>query len=260
MPRTGSAEVDMNPSTNEIDLGRFEAVLFDLDGVLTSTASIHARCWKSMFDDFLQLRSAQTGEPVELFVIDRDYRRYVDGRLRYDGVREFLRSRGIDLPPGTPEDPPELITICGLGNRKDRLVQELLKQEGIEVFAGSVALAESLRDKRVRTAVVSASKNCRSILAAAGIAHLFGEVVDGEVAERLQLPGKPAPDTFLKAAELLGAEPSRAVVIEDAIAGVEAARAGGFGLVIGVNRHDDAAALLAHGADLVVTDLAELVG
>lgn len=237
----------------------FDAVLFDLDGVLTSTAGIHASCWKLMFDAFLRVYSEQTGEPTEPFAIDRDYRLYVDGRLRYDGVQGFLNSRGITLPYGAPVDSPERLTICGLGNRKDRLVQEQLKKDGVEVFAGSVALAKWLYRKGTPTAVVSASKNCRAILAAAGIEDLFAQVVDGDLAERLGLPGKPAPDTFVKAAELLGTDPARAVVIEDAIAGVEAGRAGGFGLVIGVDRHGDAAGLLAHGADLVVNDLAELM-
>lgn len=238
---------------------RFDAVLFDLDGVLTSTAAIHATCWKLMFDYFLQHRAEETGEPFVPFDMDKDYKSFVDGKLRYDGVKGFLSSRKIQLPYGSPEDDPQLETVCGLGNRKDALVKKRLDNEGVEVFAGSVAVVNWLRERGIRTAVVSASKNCRQILQTAGIRDLFEQVVDGEVAERLHLAGKPAPDTFIKGAELLGVAPNRAVVVEDAISGVQAGRAGGFGLVIGVDRHGDPDSLLRHGADRVVADLGELL-
>ncbi len=238
---------------------RFDAVLYDMDGVLTSTAALHAACWKEMFDAYLLECSSRNGDPFEPFDIGSDYRRYVDGKLRYDGVRSFLASRGIRLPNGTPGDLPEQETVCGLGNRKDRLVKAHLADGEVTVFEGSIALVRHLREQGVRAAVVSASKNCRTVLQAAGVLDLFEQVVDGLVAEKLQLAGKPAPDTFLKAAELLGVETARAVVIEDALSGVEAGAAGGFGLVIGVDRHDEADALIGHGAHLVVTDLGELL-
>jgi len=245
----------MNPLSSD----RFDAVLFDLDGVLTATAKVHAACWKRLFDEFLEERVAATGEPLKPFDIVEDYKRYVDGKLRYEGVRSFLGSRGIDLPEGTPEEPPGNGTICGLGNRKDAMVQDMLEAEGVEVYEGSVKLVEQLRRRGIRTAVVSASKNCKVVLEAARISHLFDQVVDGEVAERLRLPGKPQPDTFLVAAERLGVVPERAVVVEDAISGVQAGRAGGFGLLIGVDRKGDPESLRQGGADIIVRDLSELV-
>lgn len=244
----------MNPLSSD----RFDAVLFDLDGVLTATAKVHAACWKRLFDEFLEERAAATGEALKPFDIVEDYKRYVDGKLRYEGVRSFLGSRGIDLPEGTPEEPPGNGTICGLGNRKDAMVQDMLEAEGVEVYEGSVRLVEQLRSRGIRTAVVSASKNCKVVLEAARISHLFDQVVDGEVAERLRLPGKPQPDTFLVAAERLGVVPERAVVVEDAISGVQAGRAGGFGLLIGVDRKGDPESLRQGGADIVVRDLSEL--
>jgi len=245
----------MNPLSSD----RFDAVLFDLDGVLTATAKVHAACWKRLFDEFLEERAATTGEALKPFDIVEDYKRYVDGKLRYEGVRSFLESRGIDLPEGTPEEPPGYGTICGLGNRKDAMVQDMLEAEGVEVYEGSVKLVEQLRRRGIRTAVVSASKNCKVVLEAARISHLFDQVVDGEVAERLRLPGKPQPDTFLVAAERLGVVPERAVVVEDAISGVQAGRAGGFGLLIGVDRKGDPESLRQGGADIIVRDLSELV-
>jgi beta-phosphoglucomutase family hydrolase len=239
--------------------GRFDAVLFDLDGVLTATAKLHATCWKKMFDEYLQQRAAATGEPFQPFEIATDYKQYVDGKLRYDGVRGFLESRSINLPWGDPEDPPDRETVCGLGNRKNELIQEALATGGVEVFESSIALVRQLRDAGIKTAVVSASKNCEAILRAAGIADLFDTRVDGIVAARLELPGKPAPDTFLEAARQLGAEPERAVVVEDAVSGVQAGRAGGFGLVVGVDRKGDPEALRNNGADVVVADLSELL-
>lgn len=238
---------------------RFDAVLFDLDGVLTDTARVHAASWKKMFDDFLVRRSQETGEPFRAFDIGADYKVHVDGKLRYDGVRSFLASRGIRLPPGNPTDPPGHETVTGLGNLKDAMVKDIIATEGVDRYEGSIALVRRLRSAGIRTAVVSASKNCRAALRAAGIEGLFDVRVDGEVAERLHLPGKPAPDTFLEAAKELGVDPKRAVVVEDALSGVEAGRSGGFGLVIGVARSGNAEALRKHGADIVVEDLAELL-
>ncbi len=238
---------------------RFDAVLFDKDGVLTETATLHAEAWKWTFDDFLRLRAETSGEQVERFDVEDDYRRYVDGKPRYDGVRSFLASRGIELAEGDPTDPPIANTVAGLGNRKNELVVELIETEGVRAFPGSVRLVEDVRSRGIRTAVVSSSANCRAVLRSAGIDHLFDTQVDGIVAAELGLPGKPAPDTFLHAARSLKVAPQRAVVVEDALAGVEAGRAGGFGLVIGVDRLNQAQALRDHGADLVVADLGELV-
>lgn len=237
---------------------RFDAVLFDLDGVLTATARLHAACWKRMFDEYLQRRAADTGEPFREFSIATDYRRYVDGKLRYDGVASFLRSRGIDLPHGGPDDPPDLETVCGLGNRKNELIGELLETDGVDVYDASVAWVRELRREGFATAVVSASKNCERVLRAAGIDDLFEVRIDGVVAGELGLAGKPAPDTFLEGARRLGVEPKRSVVVEDAVSGVEAGRAGGFGMVVGVDRTGNREALRAGGADLVVADLGEL--
>jgi HAD superfamily hydrolase (TIGR01509 family) len=212
-----------------------------------------------MFDEYLLQRAATIGEAFQPFEIATDYKRYVDGKLRYDGVRAFLESRGIDLPLGNPEDPPDKETICGLGNRKNELIQEFLASGEVDVFEGSVALVRQLRSAGIKTAVVSASKNCEAILEAAGIADLFDTRVDGVVAAQLQLSGKPAPDTFLEGARQLGVKPERAVVVEDAVSGVQAGRAGGFGLVIGVDRKGDPEALRTNGADVVVSDLGELL-
>ncbi|UCG13825.1 MAG: beta-phosphoglucomutase family hydrolase [Deltaproteobacteria bacterium] len=244
---------------NSITRDKFDAVLFDLDGVLTATAKVHAASWKKMFDEFLQRRAAANKEPFHPFDISTDYKEYVDGKLRYDGVRSFLESRDIQLPYGDPNEPPNYETICGLGNFKDQMVKEIIESEGVEVYEGSIALVRHLRAHGIKTAVVSASKNCKQVLQAAGIEDLFDVRVDGAVAERLSLPGKPAPDTFLKAAELLGIEYQRAVVVEDAISGVQAGRDGGFGLVVGVDRKGDAEALRDNGAHLVVADPGELL-
>jgi beta-phosphoglucomutase family hydrolase len=238
---------------------RFDAVLFDLDGVLTDTARIHAACWKEMFDDFLRQRAAENNEPFRPFDIASDYKLYVDGKARFDGVQSFLESRSIHVPYGEPDSPPNNETICGLGNRKNEMVKEAIESEGVEAYEGSVAFVRYLRRQEIKTAVVSASSNCESVLTSAGIADVFDVRVDGEVAARLKLAGKPAPDTFLKAAEELGVAPNRAVVVEDAISGVQAGRDGGFGLVIGVDRKGDAESLWANGADIVVNDLAEML-
>jgi beta-phosphoglucomutase family hydrolase len=249
----------MSLSPKPITPDRFDAVLFDLDGVLTSTAKIHGKCWKTMFDDFLRHRAAERKEPFQPFDIDTDYKRYVDGKLRYEGVRSFLASRDIALVEGTPEDPPTADTVCGLGNRKDELVKAAIEQGKVESYPGSVALVRWLREQGIRTAVVSSSNNCAQVLQAAGISDLFEMRVDGLVAHELGLPGKPAPDTFLEAARILGVSPARAVVVEDALSGVQAGRAGGFGLVVGVDREGSGDALRTEGADVVVTDLEELL-
>jgi beta-phosphoglucomutase family hydrolase len=235
------------------------ACLFDLDGVLTQTAKIHAAAWKQMFDDFLREWAERTGEPFDPFDRPTDYDEYVDGKPRLDGVRSFLESRGIELPMGSPADPPEAETVHGLGTRKNELVLELIGDQGVEPYEGSVRFVEAARDQGFRRAVVSASTNCRDVLAAAGIEHLFEIRIDGVVAEREGLAGKPAPDTFLAAARALGAEPAQAAVFEDALAGVEAGRAGAFGWVVGVDRTGQADALRRRGADVVVEDLAELL-
>jgi beta-phosphoglucomutase family hydrolase len=235
------------------------ACLFDLDGVLTQTAKIHARAWKEMFDDFLRDWAARSGEPFQEFDRPTDYDEYVDGKPRLDGVHSFLASRGIDLPIGSPTDPPEAETVHALGTRKNDLVLELIRQQGVEPYEGSVRLAEAARDLGMRRAVVSSSTNCRDVLVAAGIEHLLEAIVDGVVAEREGLAGKPAPDTFLAGARIVGVEPAEAVVFEDALAGVEAGRAGRFGWVVGVDRTGQAAALRDRGADVVVQDLDELL-
>lgn len=235
----------------------FEAVLFDLDGVITDSASVHRACWKEMFDDYLRERAQETGESFEPFTHE-DYKQYVDGKLRYDGVEGFLSSRGIELPYGDPDDPPSAETVCGLGNRKNDMVQDRIERDGVDVYADGVALARRLKTLGVRTAIVSASKNAELMLESAGLADLFEDRVDGWVAAELDLPGKPAPDTFLEGARRLGSSPARTVVVEDAISGVRAGRAGGFGLVVGVDRTGDPEALASNGADVVTDDLTSL--
>ncbi len=239
-------------------LEHFDAVLFDLDGVITSTAEQHFLAWKQTFDDFLRDRADRLDERFEPFQRD-DYNRHVDGVPRYDGVRNFLASRGVHLEEGAPSDPPEAETVHGLGNRKNDLVNEIIREQGVEPYEGSVALLRQLRRRGIKTALVSSSRNALTVLRAAGIEELFDARVDGEVAAELGLRGKPAPDTFLAAAQRLAVPPERAVVVEDALSGVEAGRDGGFGLVIGVDRVGQAQAQRDHGANLVVSDLAELV-
>jgi beta-phosphoglucomutase family hydrolase len=233
--------------------------LFDLDGVLTQTARVHARAWKEMFDAFLRDRAERTGTPFEPFDRPTDYDEYVDGLPRLDGVKSFLESRGIDLPMGSPTDPPEAETIHALGTRKNDRVLQLIGEQGVEPYEGSVRFAEQVRDRGLRRAVVSSSTNCQDVLVAAGIDHLFEARIDGTVAESEGLAGKPAPDTFLAGARRFGADPSEAAVFEDALAGVEAGRAGNFGWVVGVDRTGQAEALKRRGADVVVQDLDELV-
>ncbi|MCG6875564.1 MAG: beta-phosphoglucomutase family hydrolase [Betaproteobacteria bacterium] len=238
---------------------RFDAVLFDLDGVLTDTAQIHASSWKRMFDEFLQRRAVARREEFHPFEIATDYKLHVDGKPRYDGVRDFLHARGIDLPEGAPEDGPDAETVCGLGNRKNDLVNAAIAAGEVVTYPGSVALVRRLRDEGIKCAVVTSSQNRAAVLEAAAISDLFDVAVDGNTIIELGLAGKPAPDSFLQAAKALGIPPKRAVVVEDALSGVEAGANGRFGLVIGVARHGDAEELKRRGAHVVVADLAELV-
>ncbi len=236
----------------------FNAAIFDLDGVVTRTAWVHAASWKRLFDDYLRGRAEKAGERFRPFDIERDYPRYVDGKPRYDGVEIFLQSRGIDLPRGDPSDPPDRETIFGLGNRKNRHFRASLKKDGVEVFDTTVALIGRLRTRSIATALVSSSRNARAVLEAANLVDLFDICIDSNDIARLGLKGKPAPDLFLKAAELLEVKPDRTIVFEDAISGVQAGRAGCFGLVVGIDRQDQAAELKRNGADIVVADLADL--
>jgi len=285
-----------------VDLTAYDAWLFDLDGVVTDTARVHAAAWKAAFDPVLEAEGTRTGVRQEPFDPVDDYLRFVDGRPRADGVRGFFAARGLELGEGSPGDPPGAHTVCGIADAKNELVRrvlatdgvavypgtlallELLRShevrtavvsasentgavlvrrvlatDGVAVYPGTLALLELLRSHEVRTAVVSASENTGAVLAAAAIGDLFDARVDGLVARELHLPGKPAPDTYVEAARVLGVPPSRAVVIEDALAGVAAGRSGGFGLVVGVDRVGQARALAEHGADVVVGDLAELL-
>ena len=236
------------------------ACLFDLDGVLTQTAKVHDAAWKEMFDGFLRPRAAAAGESFVPFDPVADYDEYVDGRPRYEGVREFLASRHIELPDGAADDPPGADTVHGLGNRKNELVLRMIRELGVEAYEGSVRYVRAVRDAGLRTAVVSSSANCRDVLRAAGIEELFEVRIDGVVAEHEHLRGKPEPDTFLAGARALGLGADASAVFEDALAGVAAGRAGGFAWVVGVDRAGQAGALRRHGADVVVQDLAELLG
>ena len=233
--------------------------LFDLDGVLTETAKVHAAAWKEMFDDYLRERARQSGEPFVPFDPVADYDEYVDGKPRADGTRSFLASRGIELPKGHENDPPDEQTVYGLGNRKNEIVLRRIRQDGVEAYPGSVRYVRAVKDAGLPRAVVSSSTNCRDVLVAAGIEDLFDARIDGVAAEREHLRGKPAPDTFLAGARALGLKPTAATVFEDALAGVAAGRAGGFGFVVGVDRVGQAEALREHGADVVVDDLAKLM-
>jgi beta-phosphoglucomutase family hydrolase len=239
--------------------GTIRAGLFDLDGVITQTATVHAAAWKEMFDAFLRARAAASGEPFVPFDVGEDYGLYVDGKPRADGVRSFLASRGIDLPEGSPDDPPEAETVRGLGNRKNELVLQLIRTAGVSVYEGSVRYLHAARDAGLARAVVSSSANTLDVLRSADLVDLFDVRIDGVVAVERGLRGKPAPDTFLAAAHDLGVEAAQAAVFEDALAGVEAGRAGSFGFVVGVDRVGHADALRGRGADIVVAELAELL-
>ena len=258
MSETNGARPRQPKSKYAITRDQYDAVLLDLDGVITDTASLHAACWKQMFDDYLQNRATQRGEAFRPFDIATDYRLYVDGKPRYDGVRDFLISRGIGLPEGSPDDPMQAETVDGLGNRKNDLVNKIIEDGGVVPYEGSVKFLHQLRNQRFKVAVVTSSQNCTAVLKAAKLDHFFDVQVDGNTIHVQHLAGKPAPDTFLMAAKLLGVEPKRAIVIEDALSGVEAGSAGDFGLVIGVARKGNAEELRRHGAHLVVNDLGEL--
>jgi beta-phosphoglucomutase family hydrolase len=233
--------------------------LFDLDGVLVSSVAIHAAAWKQMFDGFLSERAEREGEAFVPFDLRQDYDRYVDGMRREDGVRTFLHSRGITLPEGRPDDPPEAMTVHGLGNRKNELLHAVIEAQGVDVYPGSLEFVRAVRDDGASTAVVSSSANAPWLLESAGIDTLFDVCIDGAYAAQHDLAGKPAPDMFLAAANAVQIEPMNCAVFEDALAGVEAGRAGGFGLVVGVDRHHEADQLRAHGADTVVADLSDLL-
>jgi beta-phosphoglucomutase family hydrolase len=235
------------------------ALLFDLDGVLTKTAAVHAKAWKQMFDDFLKRRAEKEGGEFVPFDSGEDYNEYVDGKPRYDGVRDFLASRKIELPEGAEDDPADAETVCGLGNRKNDLVLELIERDGVEAFEGSLRFVRLAGEAGLHRAVVSSSANTKAVLETVGIEDLFEARVDGVVASAEKLKGKPAPDTYLAGARALGVEPAQAAVFEDAVSGVEAGRAGNFGLVVGVDRVHHADALREHGADIVVSDLSELI-
>lgn len=244
---------------HRFNLTSFSAGVFDLDGVVTRTAKVHSAAWKQLFDDYLRNRAATTGERIKPFDAGVDYPRYVDGKPRYQGVQSFLASRSINLAYGTPDDPPGKETICGLGNLKNRLFEEQLAKDGVEVFDSSVAFIQHLRDAGLKTALVSSSKNAAAVLETAGLGLLFDAHVDGNDIERGEFKGKPNPDIFLQAARLLKVTPSCAFAVEDALSGVEAARSAGFALVVGVDRADQREDLLKHGADIVVSDLSELM-
>ncbi|MFE7856733.1 HAD family hydrolase [Streptomyces sp. NPDC101209] len=234
-----------------------QACLFDLDGVVTRTAVVHAAAWKETFDEFLRERD---GEDFRPFDSSADYDEYVDGRPRADGVRTFLASRGIELPEGSPDDPPDAQTVNGVGNRKNVLLLQRIRTEGVEAYDGTLRYIDAVRKRGLRTAIVSSSANTLDVLRSIDAEHLFDVRIDGVVAAERRLPGKPRPDTFLAAARDLGVDPKRAAVFEDALAGMDAGRSGHFGYVVGVDRVGQTEALYQHGADVVVKDLAELGG
>jgi beta-phosphoglucomutase family hydrolase len=235
----------------------FEAAIFDMDGVITRTADVHSTAWKRMFDEYLRLREAQYREPFREFTHAGDYRAHVDGRPRYKGVEAFLKSRGISLPLGSPEDLPGTETICGLGNRKNAIFNQVLESEGVSLFDSTIALIEEMRQRGIKIGLATSSNNSAIVLNKTGTAHLFATVVDGIVSAKLGLKGKPEPDIFATASANLGVPSARAIVVEDAVSGVQAGAKGGFALVIGVAREDNARELRDNGADVVVRDLAE---
>jgi beta-phosphoglucomutase family hydrolase len=235
----------------------FEAAIFDMDGVITRTADVHSTAWKRMFDEYLLLREAKYREPFREFTHAGDYLSYVDGRPRYKGVEAFLKSRGISLPLGAPEDPPSRETVCGLGNRKNELFNQIIEREGVGLFDSTIALIHELLAQGIRVGLATSSENSTVVLARTRTAHLFATVVDGIVSAKLGLRGKPEPDIFTAAAANLGVSSARAIVVEDAVSGVQAGARGGFALVIGVARDDNERELRDNGADVVVRDLAE---
>lgn len=236
----------------------FDAVIFDLDGVVTDSARVHAVAWKALFDEYLLARASLDGYEFRPFSIEADYLSYVDGKPRYRGVRSFLESRGILLEEGLPTDPPETETVCGLGNRKDRLFTRTLEREGVRVFEPTVRLIQELASLGIRRGVATSSRNCALLLEIAGIERLFEARVDGVLSAEMGLKGKPDPDIFLKCAELLGVVPERTVVVEDAVSGVRAARAGGFALVVGLDNGSASETLYKNGADVVVPSFADV--
>jgi alpha,alpha-trehalase len=245
-------------ASHTISAKTYDAWLFDLDGVITDTASVHGAAWKKTFDNYLEKVAKRDQVPFKSFEIDPDYFEYVDGKPRYEGVDSFLRSRGIEIPWGTPDDGPQEQTVCGVGNEKNIFFQEILAARGADIFDSTVSLIRELRKHGVKVAVVSSSKNCTTILGVAGLSDLFEVQIDGVVAAAEKIAGKPKPDTYVEAAKRLGAAIERSVVIEDAISGVQAGRAGNFGLVLGIARHDEPEVLLENGADIVVKDMAEV--
>lgn len=237
----------------------FNAVIFDLDGVVTKTAVTHTKAWKKIFDEYLQKKAKEENKPFMEFTQD-DYLRYVDGKPRYQGVDSFLKSRNISLPWGSPDDAPSKETVCGLGNRKNEAFLETLNNEGAEVYSSTKKILYELHEAGVKLGVASSSKNCKAVLEAVGLLSLFEARVDGIVSAELNLKGKPAPDIFTKACEMLHAEPSHSIVVEDAVSGVQAGANGNFGLTLGVARKDNTSELKQNGADYVITDFEEING
>ena len=247
----------MSNSSNPAKLG-FDAVIFDMDGVVTHTALLHSVAWKELFDAYLKKRAERNGEPFRAFDAGGDYLIYVDGKPRYKGVQSFLESRGIHLPYGDKTDGAGQETVCGLGNAKDAIFERMLHRDGPKLFDSTIALIHELKAAGVQTSIISSSKHCQEILEMAGVEDLFVTRIDGVNSEELGLHGKPDPDIFTESAEMLGVPASRSVVVEDAVSGVQAGRAGGFGLVLGIDRGNNREALMANGADIVVNDLAEI--
>jgi len=241
-----------------MELDRYEAAILDMDGVITRTARAHAAAWKKMFDDYLRERSGSEGEDFIPFDDRDDYYRYVDGKPRYEGAQSFLQSRGIDIPFGSPDDPPDRETVCGLGNRKNNYFLAHIREEGVEVYASTVDFVKMIKSREKGVAAISSSRNARAVLDAAGVRELFPVIVDGMDMSEHNISGKPEPDIFLEAARRLGVAPENTIVIEDARSGVEAGRAGGFALVIGIDRSGRNAGLRSSGADIVVSDLSEI--
>jgi len=248
--------VNMSENTQNAMTPPFKAVIFDLDGVVTKTALVHAAAWKAMFDEYLHLREKRDGEPFKEFTHEKDYLPYVDGKPRYEGVKSFLESRNVHIPFGDPEDPVDKETVCSLGNRKNVKFREVLQNQGVEIYDSTVALIKDLKNQGVRVGVASSSKNCQYVLQSAGLEELFETRVDGVVSAELGLKGKPQPDIFVRAAANVGAKPAESVVVEDAVSGVQAGRNGDFGLVIGIAREQNENELKENGADLVIKDFA----
>jgi len=236
----------------------FDAVIFDMDGVITKTAVVHSNAWKNMFDEYLHFREKTYNEPFKEFTHTDDYLPYVDGRPRYQGVERFLKSRGINIPFGDPNDEPKKETACGLGNRKNEFFNKVLEEDGVGLYDSTIKMIKELLARGIKVGVATSSKNCDVILGKAGIADLFETQVDGVVSAKIGLKGKPEPDIFTTAADNLGVKYSRAIVVEDAVSGVQAGAKGNFGLVLGVAREDNAHELKSNGADVVVEDLSEI--